>query len=247
MFLPLQVRVEAEASESNLSVSSSEVHGGCLVRLTGVIDETTEGQALVPDGAKIVIFDLEGVHRITSYGVLQWVKALKTLGANYYAYARCRPSIVRQFNMVAGFGAKGEIASLYLPYICESCDEEFETLLDLRTQYNAAKSASPPLAGCPSCGNTAEFDDIAESYLAFVEDYPRPSPPNEASRMLDALHAEVRAQPSTPPGASGPPNMSPANSQAPGNASLDGLRKLQDDLGETRSRLSKLMKGRTKA
>lgn len=239
--------MEAEASESNLSVESSEVHGGCLVKLAGVIDESTEGQVLVPEGADIVIFDLAGVHRITSYGVLQWVKALKGLSAKYYAYVHCRPSIVRQFNMVAGFGAKGEIISVFLPYICEECDEEFETLLDLRSQYNAAKSAQPPLAGCPSCGATAEFDDIAESYLAFVEDYPRPNPPPEAIKIIDSV-VHQPAQPTA--NLSKPPKrMSPANSQSGDkHASLDGLRKLQDDLGETRTRLDKLMKDRrTKA
>lgn len=154
------------------------------MRLAGTIDESADAQGLLPSGADVVVFDLDGVRRITSYGVLQWVKALKDLRSRYYAFMRCRPSIVRQFNMVSGFGKHGEVLSIYLPYFCEACDQEFETLLDLRSDYALVQAATPPEARCPKCGGPSEFDDVPKSYLAFSTDYPRPNPPELAQKLV---------------------------------------------------------------
>ena len=142
-------------NSSKLSVSTTVIDAATLVRVEGIIDESTDTRMLLPSGAEVVIYDLDGVKRITSYGVLQWVKALKDLRARYYGFMRCRPCIVRQFNMVAGFGKQGEVLSVYLPYFCEGCDAEFETLLDLRADFVIAQTASPPEVRCPKCGKTA--------------------------------------------------------------------------------------------
>jgi anti-anti-sigma regulatory factor len=198
---------------SKLTVASTSVDNGCLVRLAGTIDESTDAQALVPNGADVVVFDLDGVRRITSYGVLQWVKALKDLRARYYGFMRCRPSIVRQFNMVAGFGKHGELLSVYLPYFCEGCDQEFESLLDLRADFALAQASSPPDTRCSRCGEPTEFDDVPKSYFAFSSDYPRPNPPElalklmqEATRLGGLTHRDntkhSTAQPKAPRAAS---------------------------------------------
>jgi hypothetical protein len=195
-----------------LTVVSASLDNGCLMRLAGTVDESADSQSLLPSAADVVVFDLDGVRRITSYGVLQWVKALKDLRSRYYAFMRCRPSIVRQFNMVAGFGKHGEVLSIYLPYFCEECDQEFETLLDLRADYTLAQQASPPDARCPQCGNTAEFDDVPKSYLAFSADYPRPNPPELAQRLVqEALRLPAIMAPS----ASGRPAPVARNSRIP--------------------------------
>jgi hypothetical protein len=197
------------------------------MRLAGTVDESADSQSLLPSGADVVVFDLDGVRRITSYGVLQWVKALKDLRSRYYAFMRCRPSIVRQFNMVAGFGKHGEVLSIYLPYFCEDCDQEFETLLDLRADYGLAQLATPPEARCPQCGNVAEFDDVPKSYLAFSADYPRPNPPELAVRLVqEAVRLPVLLAPSAsqrplPPGRpSRVPEPTPTPSFAPPRDSI---------------------------
>jgi hypothetical protein len=273
-----------------LSIATLVVDNACLVRLAGTIDESADAQAILPNGADLVVFDLDGVRRITSYGVLQWVKALKDLRARYYAFMRCRPSMVRQFNMVAGFGKHGEVLSIYLPYFCEECDQEFETLLDLKQDYGLVQAATPPEANCPRCNQPAEFDDVPKSYLAFSSDYPRPNPPELAVRL--ALQA-VRLPPLAPAPSRQPPPPAARPSRAPGatpsdapgfpvvdsrlhgslapprdppsvrdlpipttrdndaeparpheDASVNRLRKLQDELDVTRDRLSKMIKDR---
>jgi hypothetical protein len=56
--------------------------GGTIVRLSGVVDETLDRAALSAAGLEVV-FDLDGVHRITSYGVREWVKAMEVLPVLY--------------------------------------------------------------------------------------------------------------------------------------------------------------------
>ncbi len=252
-----------------LNVTTTSIGAGSLVRLEGTIDESTNARVLSPSGAEVVIYDLDGVKRITSYGVLQWVKALKELRANYYGFIRCRPCIVRQFNMVAGFGKRGEVLSIYLPYFCEPCDAEFEKLLDLRTDFAVAQNAAPPEVRCPVCSTVAEFDDVPKSFLAFSADYPKPNPPELAVRLIgEAVRSEpMRNRSLSPPArtATSPqPPAGPSGAGAPfgkpeskgftappppahdmaSPESVDRLRKLQDDLGVTRDRLSKMIKDR---
>lgn len=256
-----------------LNVTTTTIDAGFLVRIEGTIDESTDAQALLPSGADVVLYDLDGVKRITSYGVLQWVKALKELRARYYGFMRCRPCIVRQFNMVAGFGKRGEVLSVYLPYFCEPCDAEFETLLDLRADFAVAQNASPPEVRCPTCNAVAEFDDVPKSFLAFSSDYPKPSPPELAVRLIgEAVRSgPARGRSLSPPAKpatsiQAPPPASFANTASvtgfgmpeskafsapppPAKSSgspesVDRLRKLQDDLDVTRDRLNKMIKER---
>ncbi len=200
---------------SKLTVHSTVHDGGCLLRVSGTIDESADVQALLPQNAEVVVYDLDGVRRITSYGVLQWVKMLREVRARYYAFMRCRPSIVRQFNMVSGFGKQGEVLSIYLPYFCEACDQEFETLLDLRTDFNVIMSEQPPEARCPTCRAIAEFDDVPKSYLAFSVDYPRPNPPDLAQRLCSEALRSSGLMPGVP--ASVRPSRAPSGPQEPVN------------------------------
>jgi len=194
-----------------LTVTPFSIDAGCLLRVEGTIDESTDIQSLLPGVADAVIYDLDAVKRITSYGVLQWVKALKELRTKYYGFMRCRPCIVRQFNMVAGFGKQGEVLSIYLPYFCEACDAEFETLLDLRADFAVAQSGTPPDVRCATCNTVADFDDVPKSYLSFSADYPRPNPPDLAVRLINEAFrgSRTRTRSMSPPART---SMAPPNS-----------------------------------
>jgi hypothetical protein len=100
---------------------------------------------------------------------------------------RCRPSIVRQLNMVAGFGGKGEIHSIYAPHFCKDCDEEFQVLIDLANSPDIVRSRRVPEQKCPSCEEIAELDESPDSYLAFLEDYPAPKADHEVEAVLIKL------------------------------------------------------------
>src|SRR5688572_19764647 len=122
---------------NNFSLQIREVVAGAgsIVSLGGTLREETALSARLPSLTGTVIFDLDKLERITSFGVREWLAGFKSLRADYYAFVRCRPALVAQFNMVAGFGERGELVSMYAPYRCPECDTYFEKFVDLRHDY----------------------------------------------------------------------------------------------------------------
>jgi tRNA A-37 threonylcarbamoyl transferase component Bud32 len=145
--------------------------GARLLRLGGLIDETFDRAAILgtlePNELPIVV-DLDGVRRITSFGVREWITLLGELPSRQYFFVGCRPAIVSHLNMVANFAGTGQVISFYCPQRCEACGHDFEALLDLR-QVRVVSSVTPPSAPCPQCGADAVFDDIADAYFAFLD------------------------------------------------------------------------------
>ncbi|MBA3394368.1 MAG: serine/threonine protein kinase [Deltaproteobacteria bacterium] len=165
-----------------LQITRMDIPGATLLTLVGTIDADFDRKVLAASG--VVMLDLSGVTRITSYGVREWMRMLSHSAATYLGFIGCRPPLVAQFNMVAGFACQGEILSLYLPYLCESCGTATERLMDLRTKWEMAAKGTVPEAICESCGAQAEFDDVPESYFSHVASNARPSPPALAERLL---------------------------------------------------------------
>lgn len=148
---------------------------GFVVRLRGTIDETLRAEDLGSGLRGAVVFDLDDVHRVTSFGVREWISALRQVEATSYAFINARPSVVAQFNMVGGFAGRGELVSLYLPYHCENCVHTMEVKLDLRHQYDVVVSLRPPETSCELCGGNTEFDDLPQHYLSYVAARPPPT------------------------------------------------------------------------
>jgi serine/threonine protein kinase len=179
------------AGSPSLLIERSPLQGGTLVVLRGEIDDTLDATALSSGLSGAVVFDLDQVRRITSYGVREWMRALKLVNADYVGFIHVRPSMVSQFNMVAGFSGAGEVLTLYLPYICEWCDSEEERLLDLTKDHAVALALDPPTMACSLCKADMEFDDIPQSYFAFVASRPAPNPPLAVRRYTDPAAVDV--------------------------------------------------------
>ncbi len=156
-----------------------------VIRICGELNEHLKRDPLIEGLTGAVVFDLNDVHRVTSFGVREWISALRQLEADYYAFVRCHPAILSQFNMVAGFGGIGELVSFYLPYVCPDCDEATEVLVDLRHDYATVVGGEPPPARCPACDAEAEFDDIPDQYFSYVATRPAPVVPSEVRRAID--------------------------------------------------------------
>jgi eukaryotic-like serine/threonine-protein kinase len=168
----------------SLRIEPTPGRGGTLIRLSGVIDETFDRDQLVGAARGVVVVDLDDVKRITSYGVREWIGALAAFPQEYYCFARCRPAMVAQFNMVAGFGGRGELLSFYAPYACPDCHTEIEELIDLRRQHAEVRAFEPPVVNCPGCGAVAELDDLAESYFAYAAAAAPVGPPPVVEQLL---------------------------------------------------------------
>lgn len=168
-----------------VSVSWNRRGTGWVLRLEGVLDETLDRDELAGDYGGFVLFDLDGVNRVTSFGVREWIAALRRLETSYYGFVRCRPSLVSQFNMVAGFGGEGELLSLYAPYVCVDCEEIVEALVDVVEEYGALVEERLPVEmSCPACGGRAELDELPDEYFAYVRSKPKPRLPPDAHALL---------------------------------------------------------------
>jgi serine/threonine protein kinase len=162
---------------------SAEAHpGGGLLRLSGVIDESFDRKQIVEGRRGVLVLDLDGVRRITSFGVREWVTAMGEVQAACF-FIRCRPAIVSQFNMVGNFAGRGQLVSLYAPYHCTQCDKAIEVLVDRRRLAFAALTGMR--VTCPECQGTAEFDDIPETFFSYALVAPPLVLPPAAEAIID--------------------------------------------------------------
>ena len=172
--------------------------GLILVRVAGVIDEHFDKaviQQALAEAAEPVLVDIDGVPRITSFGVRELVAALRSVGAAApIFFCGCRPALMAQFNSFAQLAARGDIVTLYCPYVCADCDHAFEVLTDVRKAGDDLRSFRAPAVACPSFGRgPAGLEDLEASYFAVLADRPLPSPvPPALEEVLDGKPTTAR-------------------------------------------------------
>jgi hypothetical protein len=170
-------------------IDRREERDGVVIRLTGPINEHFDRVKFVSSSTnRIVIVDLDGVGWITSFGIREWVTAIKEIPKSYLAFINVRPSVVQQFNMLTAFGGDGELLSFYAPYACPNCSHYQENLIDLLELHPMVKRYELPRMACDACGQPTDLDDIPESYLEYVASSRPPNPPPE-------YHAVLRGEP----------------------------------------------------
>ncbi len=140
-----------------------------FVKLGGVIDEDNELADLVekiPGGTAVI--DLGEIERINSCGVRDWVNWLSKLEHNgtRSVLVECSPAIVAQINLVNNFTGNGVVKSFYVPYFCPECDEEKVLLVEASDM--GPPPHEPPTCRCDECDLVMDFDDMPDSYFAFL-------------------------------------------------------------------------------
>ncbi len=157
-----------------------------FVKLAGVIDEDNELAELTDKihGATVVI-DLGEVDRINSCGVRDWVNWLGRVEAKNVdvVLVECSPAIVAQINLVNNFTASGVVKSFYVPYFCPECDEEKVLLCE--TGDMGPPPHEPPICRCDECDLVMDFDDMPDSYFAFLATQRRIVKPERIQSLLD--------------------------------------------------------------
>lgn len=138
------------------------------VKLAGVINEDNdlaEHLDLI-DGSWVAI-NLSDVERINSCGLRDWVNWINALEAkgSKMLFLECSLSIVAQINVVNNFTGTGRIKSLYLPYYCEACNEAHPRLYEAE---DLAPEQLPPASRCIGCEQIMDFDDMPDTYFAFL-------------------------------------------------------------------------------
>jgi hypothetical protein len=100
--------------------------------------------------------------------VREWVNLVSTLSKQGKAFAleRCSVPVVNQLNMISNFRGSGQVLSFYAPYYCEECDAEHPQLLE--PSADVASRLEQQEVPCPTCHKPMQFDDLPESYVAFI-------------------------------------------------------------------------------
>ncbi len=148
-------------------IEIKENGGKTTVLMNGIIDEdTTFSEIAKAKGA--VEINFKGVSSINSCGVRNWVNFMKEMTGRQISYVECPPIIVRQMNMVPSFSGKAEVASVYITYVCDECDEEKMVLLP-KSKFSE-RSLFDQTFTCESCKEGAmEFDGHPDQYFAFTK------------------------------------------------------------------------------
>lgn len=202
-----------------LQSNISHRRGVSYVKLAGVVDEDNQlGELVDQIGAGTVVIDLAEVERINSCGVRDWVNWLGRVEAKpaKVVLVECSPPIVAQINLVTNFVGGGTIKSFYAPYFCAECNQEKVLLVDVADVAGARTGeVDPPTCRCDDCDLVMDFDDLPDSYFAFLRG---PSPRLAGGDELDSVLREfaatgdrgkVRARTSSP-------NLSTAHGTSPG-------------------------------
>jgi anti-anti-sigma regulatory factor len=160
-----------------------------FVKLAGVIDEDNELTELTDKihGGTVVI-DLGEVDRINSCGVRDWVNWLGRVEVKNVdvVLVECSPAIVAQINLVNNFTASGVVKSFYVPYFCPECDEEKVLLCE--TGDMGPPPHEPPICRCDECDLVMDFDDMPDSYFAFLANQRRIVKPERIQSLLDEFN-----------------------------------------------------------
>jgi anti-anti-sigma regulatory factor len=160
-----------------------------FVKLAGVIDEDNDLTELTDKihGSTVVI-DLGEVDRINSCGVRDWVNWLGRVEAKNVdvVLVECSPAIVAQINLVNNFTASGVVKSFYVPYFCPECDEEKVLLCE--TGDMGPPPHEPPICRCDECDLVMDFDDMPDSYFAFLANQRRIVKPERIQSLLDEFN-----------------------------------------------------------
>src|SRR5262245_47550463 len=160
-----------------------------FVKLAGVIDEDNELTELTDKihGGTVVI-DLREVERINSCGVRDWVNWLGRVESKNIeiVLVECSPAIVAQINLVNNFTGNGVVKSFYVPYFCPECDEEKVLLCETADMGPPPHEA--PICRCDECDLVMDFDDMPDSYFAFLANQKKVGRPERIQSLLDEFN-----------------------------------------------------------
>src|SRR5688572_16747625 len=157
---------------SGCTVQRLEAPGLTFLKISGTIDETFSAAQLSQQIRADTILHLGKVTRFSSFGVREWVRLMKDLQGRvkHCILVECSPAVVNQLNMVVDFAAGAHVKSVQLPYACP--DDEIDQLVvaDVDAQREPLLAGRLPQVPCPRCNKPMVFDDLPNSYLAFLRD-----------------------------------------------------------------------------
>lgn len=142
------------------------------LQIIGTIDENFDFECEVKKFKDEVFIDLQGVKRINSCGVREWIKGILKTESRLH-FVNCSSVIVAQFSMIPEFlGKNGVVDSFETQFICEACGHEDTKILTVGVDIEAGKEVydQGPVIECSECQSTMECDHNPELYFSFLSD-----------------------------------------------------------------------------
>jgi len=155
-------------SDEKFRIDPQVRDGKTVVYLSGVIDEDAKFEELRKLQGSLV-FNFRDLHSLNSCGVRSWVNLLKELANTEIYYEECTPLVVRQMNMVPSFVSHAVVLSVYVPYVCENCEEEKLILVE-HDAFQSKPVKIKEVIPCEFCKQgEMELDGHPEQYFAFAK------------------------------------------------------------------------------
>jgi hypothetical protein len=143
------------------------------VELRGEVNENADFTELRAKLRGDVTLSLEGITRVNSCGVREWVNFVRTLPqVTRLRFSRCSPTVVLQLNTIYNFRGGARVISFLAPYVCESCRTDEYRLLDVEEHFPDRTRPLAPAFRCEKCGGALVFDELPERYLSFIAEEP---------------------------------------------------------------------------
>lgn len=142
-----------------------------IARLNGEIDENADFSDLKRQLHGDVELVLEGITRVNSCGVREWVNFVRALDhVRSLQFARCSPTVVLQLNTIYNFRGRARVTSFLAPYVCEVCHTDEYKLLEVDEHFSERTLKGVPAFRCGRCGGVMMFDELPERYLSFLSE-----------------------------------------------------------------------------
>lgn len=158
----------------SFKIDFKEKDGKINLIFDGHLDEFVELPEIEVSGHGEIVLNLEKILSVNSLGIRTWLDWIKNFeGKARFQFINCPKCIVMQMNMVEGFIPKNsEVLSFYVPYYCESCDEEKSVLVDVRKNILMGSDVKLNIDKSKICKADCEIEmDVNESkYFKFLKD-----------------------------------------------------------------------------
>ncbi len=137
------------------------------VVLKGTVTENDDLSPLVSQIPHDAVCDVSGITRINSAGIRQWLRFIRALSEDVQlSFEGCTVPFVTQLNLIDRFVGTARIVSLYVPYLCTTCDATHDALISMSSVEQGRILGDPPQ--CSKCAIPMELDIDIDDYLSFL-------------------------------------------------------------------------------
>lgn len=162
---------------SQFAVRKEKTDDGCILFLSGPINENSDLSKITFEESKVVYLDLSQVKHINSMGLRQWVVWVKGFKDRHHLVFRfCPRPVVDQINILQGFLPSGAVVeSFFVPFSCPSCGHEEDVLLHRGRDYmEGSVDLKEGLTldqnrPCGKCQKPMELDVVYPKYFNFLK------------------------------------------------------------------------------